>query len=545
MPVWLLAAGALTLVALAIAVWNLILRRRLLSQMGEVARRETQFRTLAENAPDAILRLDAQGTFRFANAACGSLLNLNPSIVMGRPLDQVGLPPDWLSDWKRNIEVVRRSGENLDSELNAEGRTLIGRWLPERDAQGQIQGVLVLWRDVTELRAAAEERQRIEQSLYQAQHWESLGVLAGAVAHDFKNHLAAIIGQAEAALGGGGAAAMEMALQQIRQRAEQAAETCRQLSTYSRSGGELEVMDPAALVADMTALLAASLPQGVDLQIACEPDLPAMEGDEGQIRQMIMSMTLNAASLLHGQQGVVLLRMTRTELPAAMLALREDSRGLAPGTYVLIEVCDNGPGLDEAGVRRLFEPYLAPDESGKGLGLAVARAVAMAHRGFLHASSVPGEGTTVQAFLPASSRSAEAAETPANAEVDHSGKILVIDDDPLVLDATSQMLEKAGWGTVTAPDGVQGLEKYLVHREEVSAVILDLNMPYMNGAETLKNLRASGCDCPVVVASGFSQLLVTPEMRRLGIAAFLEKPYSFDTLTRTMERVLNGARAGE
>lgn len=548
MPWWALCLLAVLLVAAVAVAWNIALRRRVAASTRELGLREAQFRTLAENSPDAILRLTADGTVVFANAASKSLLGLGPTELVGRKLTDLGLGQEWTDDWWRNIEMVLRTGEGLDTEAGAggeAGRVFMGRWLPERGADGKPAGVLVLWRDVTELRAVEEERRRIERNLYEAQHWESLGVLAGAVAHDFKNHLAAILGQAESALASrGNPAAMDAALERIRDRAREAAETCRQLSAYSRPGAEAPmVLDPSALVAEMTALLAASLPRGVDLQIACDADLPLIEAEPGQIRQMLLSMMLNAASLLAGRAGVVLLRLARVDLPAAMLAMREDSRGLPPGPYLVVEVSDNGPGLDEAGLQRLFQPYLAPDESGRGLGLAVARAVAMAHRGFLDASSVAGQGTTVQAFLPASAQVAAVAE-PTEAEVSRGVKVLIIDDDPMVLQSTAMLLEKAGMEAVAAADGVQGMEKFLMHRESISCVILDLNMPYMNGAETLKNLRASGCDCPVIVASGFSRLLITQEMRDLGIAAFLEKPYSFETLARTLERVLAAARDG-
>jgi PAS domain S-box-containing protein len=535
----MLGVGSAIFLAGLATAWNLTLRRKVRLRTQELARSERQFRALTVNSPDAILRLSLEGRVLFANDASAALLGLEPAQVFSKKLYELGLGQEWAENWQRNIEMVIRTGEALDTEMTgSNGRAFSGRWFPEPDETGRALHALVVWRDVTERKGVEEERRRIETQLYDAQRWESLGVLAGSVAHDFNNHLAAILGQAEVGLLDEGAGA-RASLQNIRETARTAADLCRQLSAFSRRGSEaLAVIDVSGLIAEMAALLAATLPRGVDLQIACEAELPPIEADSGQIRQLLVNMMLNAASLLSGRSGVVLLRATEIELQAPMLALREDSKGLAPGPFVLVEVSDNGAGLDEAGLQQLFQPFFAPDATGKGLGLAVARAIAVGHRGFLHASSTLGEGTTVQAFLPATSRPAPVADATAPSPLAGQGKVLLVDDDPMVLNATSRLLEKIGLTPVSASDGVQGMEKFLIHRDEIACVILDLNMPYMNGAETLKNLRASGCNCPVIVASGFSQLLITQEMRALGIAAFLEKPYTFEILARTLERVM-------
>jgi PAS domain S-box-containing protein len=535
----MLGVGFAVILAVLVLAWNLTLHRKVRQRTQELDHSERQLRALTDNSPDAILRLSLDGRILFANKASADLLGLEPDQVLSKKLYELGLGQEWADNWQRNIEMVIRTGEALDTEMTGRnGRIFSGRWFPEPDEAGRAQHALVVWRDVTERKAVEDEHRRIETQLYDAQRWESLGVLASSVAHHFNNHLTAILGHAEAGLLEQGADA-RACLQKILETARIAADLCRQLSAFSGRAAEAPaVIDVSELIAEMAALLAATLPRGVDLQIACDEELPPIEGDPGQIRQLLVNMMLNAASLLVGRSGVVMLRAAAIDLQAPMLALREDSKGLAPGPYVLIEFADNGAGLDEASLQQLFQPFFAPDATGKGLGLAVAKAIAVSHRGFLHASSTPGEGTTVQAFLPATSRPAPAAEAATTSPQVGQGKVLVIDDDPMVLNATSRLLEKIGFTPITAPDGVQGMEKFLIHRDEIVCVILDLNMPYMNGAETLKNLRASGCNCPVIVISGFSQLLITQEMRSLGIAAFLEKPYTLEILARTLERVM-------
>jgi PAS domain S-box-containing protein len=546
-----LPEGVPTLIAIAVMglsllifAWNLTLRRKVRLRTEALAGSESQLRALTENSPDVILRLSQDGRVLFANAAVRELWARGSAEVTGKKIYELGLGQEFADVWQRNIDMVIRTGEALDSEWITQGpqpRVFSGRWFPEPDAHGRALNALAVWRDVTERRAVEDERRRIEGELYEVQKLESLGVLAGSVAHDFNNHLTAILGNVEVALQAGDISTARPALQRAQGAIRQASELCRQMSKFSRKGtSEAVVMDLSSLVAEMTSLLAASLPRGVDLQIACDPQIAAIEADPSQIRQLILNIMINAAASLQGRSGVVLLRATSVELPRESLASIPEASGLVPGTFVLLEISDNGAGLDEAGMQQLFQPFFTPQEDGRGLGLAVARAIVQAHGGFLQASSAPDQGTTVQAYFPASSRApvvvANAAE-PSNT----AGKVLLIDDDAAVLNATSRLLEKIGLTSVTAGDGVQGLEKFLIHRDEVTLVILDLNMPYMNGAETLKNLRESGCNAQVIVASGFSQLLITQEMRALGIAAFLEKPYTFDTLARTVERVLGSA----
>lgn len=486
----MLGTGGVVLVVPASGARNFSPRRQLGICTRELARSESQLRATTFNSPDAILRLSNDGRALFANAALANLRGLQAREVEGQKLHELNRGQEGVESWPRNIEMVLRTGEALDSEMTShKGRTFSERWFPELDENGRNLHALVVWRDETECKGVEEERWRIEGQLHDAPRWEILGVLAGSVALDFNNYLAAILGHAGVGLMESDDSGARTALQNIRKASRQAADSCRQLSAFSQRGGDgTGVLDVSGMVAEMTGLLAATLPRGVDLQIACDADLPPVEADAGQIRQLLLIMMLNASSMLQGRAGVVLLRVSNVELQAPMLALREDTRGLQPGSYIVIEVVDNGPGLDEEALRHLFQPFFAPDATERGLGLVVSRAIAVAHRGFLYASSSPGQGTTVQVFLSATSGPTASPEAQPS-RMGAGGKVLLVDDDAMVLNATSRMLEKIGMTPITASDGVLGMEKFLMHREEVVCVILDLNMPYMNGAETLKNLR--------------------------------------------------------
>lgn len=396
-----------------------------------------------------------------------------------------------------------------------------------------------------------------DSELQELQKLEMLGLIAASMAHNFNNHLTAIVGNVDDVYQEAGSnLRVQAALAEIRQVAQQAGELCRQLVSYSRTGNtEPAPIDLSEVIVDMAGLLVVCLPKTVALQIACEGGVPPIDGNLNQIRQVLMNLMINAGSSMRESSGTVLLRTTLVDFSPEQMAVLPQAALLDAGRYLMLEVTDTGPGMDAERLQQIYEPYLTPDERGSGLGLAVVLAIARAHRGFVQVASTPGQGTTVQVFWPPSAvRQEEPPPAPANAEASSTpapapepaaaGRtILLIDDDAMILNSTSRLLKKMGYVVVTASDGVLGVEKFLIHRGEVACVILDLNMPYMNGAETLKSLRQAGCEVPVVIASGFSRLLITQEMRDLGIAAFMEKPYTSEMLGRTLEKVFNPSEA--
>jgi len=402
----------------------------------------------------------------------------------------------------------------------------------------------------------AESSAGSEAELQELQKLEMLGLIAASLAHNFNNQLTSIVANVDDVYEeSGDSIRVQAALAEIRQSAQQAGELCRQLVSYSRPGtAEPVVIDLSEMIVDTAGLLVVCLPKTAALQIACEPSLPGFEGNLNQIRQILINLMINAGSAMRETSGTVLLRTALVEVTSGHLAQLPQAMLLDPGNYLLVEVSDTGPGMDAESLRGIYQPFLTPDGRGKGLGLAVVQAIARSHGGFVHVMSAPGQGTVVQVYFPPVypknvAEVVEEAPVPAPDEVlpvdrsAKSGTILLIDDDQMILGVSTKLIQKLGYQVVSAADGVLGVEKFLIHRAEITCVILDLNMPYMNGAETLKSLREAGCEVPVVIASGFSRLLITQEMRDLGIAAFLEKPYTSDMLGRTLEKVFNPSEA--
>jgi CheY-like chemotaxis protein len=322
--------------------------------------------------------------------------------------------------------------------------------------------------------------------------------------------------------------------------AQRASELSRQMLAYSGKGGfRAESLGLSDVAREMAGLLRASLAPGVALSIETERDLPGVTADPVQIRQVLLNLLTNASEAIEGSGQVVI----RT---GVLDATREDLAGtyvddnLPAGRYVYCEVADDGLGMDESTRRRLFDPFFTTKFAGRGLGLAAALGIVRAHRGAISVESEPEKGSRFRVLLPADSAAAPAVSPPPRRRPARrgSGHILVVDDEPFVRRTAQRMLERGGYQVTTAENGAEAVELFWEDPKRFSAVLLDLTMPVMGGAETLSRLRAIAGDVPVILCSGYSEEQVREQFGRPGHAAVVEKPFAADTLLAAVESVL-------
>jgi PAS domain S-box-containing protein len=368
----------------------------------------------------------------------------------------------------------------------------------------------------------------LEQRMVDAQRAESLGVLAGGLAHDFNNLLVAILGNADLGLrdtlpGAPGRAALE----NIRHASLRAAELTDQLLAYAGRGGVSSTRVPARpLVDELLRITAPTLPPNVTIDVEIAADL-AMRGDAAQIRQVFLNLIANARDALGAEGGSI-------AISARLVAHRGDvdRDDVIPvgttGTYLLVEVADTGPGIDRETRRRIFEPFFTTKQSGHGLGLAAVLGIVRAHGGGLRLITSPGEGASFQVMWPAATTPvAMPAVAPAAART-----VLVIDDEDLVRDVVARMIEDLGYAAVTAADGVTGIE--LAQQREVDAVLVDMTMPRMNGADVVAALRAKRPELPIVLCTGYDRDRKGP----VEATAYLPKPFRIELLEATLAKIL-------
>jgi signal transduction histidine kinase/CheY-like chemotaxis protein len=396
------------------------------------------------------------------------------------------------------------------------------------------------------LKRAEEERRKLERQVQQAQKLESLGVLAGGIAHDFNNLLTGILGNTEMALQDAPPASpVRENLTGIESAARRAADLASQMLAYSGKGAFLiEPLDLTVMIEDMSHLLRAAVPPGVALRSRLARDLPTVEADVSQIRQVVISLFSNAVEALAEQGGAVTIASGVLECDREYLAGTDLDEGLRPGPYAFFEITDNGSGMSPETRARVFDPFFSTKFTGRGLGLAAALGIVRGHHGAIKVSSELGKGTAVKVLLPVSgnpARPADAIKNPARAQSPApGGTVLLVDDEETVRTVGKHMLEYLGYSVLTANDGVEAVAVFREHAAEIACVVLDLTMPNMDGRETFGELHRLRDDLPIVMSSGYNEMEVTERFAGKGVAGFIQKPYRSSELAA----VLRGALAG-
>ncbi len=378
---------------------------------------------------------------------------------------------------------------------------------------------------------AEEERRKLEQQIQETQKLESLGLLAGGIAHDFNNMLMGVLGNASLALTElpEGSEARE-SVERIETAALRAAELAKQMLAYSGKGRFIiQPLDLSALVEEMRRLLASSISKKATLSCDLAKDLPSVEGDATQLRQIIMNLMTNASEALEDEPGVITIRTGVLEAPSGYEARSYVHHSLPQGRCAFVEVSDTGCGMDEETQRRLFDPFFTTKVGGRGLGMAAVLGIVRGHQGALSVYSEPGKGTRIKVVFPCVEEAAAAASTVAAPEADAgwrgSGAILVVDDEASVRQVARLSLERRGFAVLEACDGVEGVSLFAERQAEIAAVILDMTMPRMGGEEAFERIRSLRADVPVLLSSGFNEQDAVGRAVGLGLAGFIQKPY--------------------
>ncbi|MDJ0973437.1 MAG: response regulator [Planctomycetota bacterium] len=397
--------------------------------------------------------------------------------------------------------------------------------------------------DVTERTRAAEQRLDLERQIQHAQKLESLGVLAGGIAHDFNNILVSILGHADLAF-------EEMSLtapgrrhlMEIVKGSRRAADLATQMLAYSGKGRfELRTIDLNEFVEEMAHLLTVSTSKKSVVQYEFADALPAIEGDVTQVRQVIMNLITNASEALGADSGIISIRTGVTRLDPTKTSELQVAEGDPEGTYVHLEVVDTGCGMDEATLRRLFDPFYSTKFTGRGLGMAVVQGIVRGHNGAIRVRSRPGEGTEVRVMFPAVEGAAEplAREPKTDAATWRaSGTVLLVDDEESILFLAREMLEATGFDVVTAANGREALQIFKAQPEAFELVLLDLTMPEMDGEECFRELRKIRADVRVVMSSGYSEQEITRRFTGTGLRGFMQKPYRLTALRAKLREAL-------
>jgi FixJ family two-component response regulator len=303
------------------------------------------------------------------------------------------------------------------------------------------------------------------------------------------------------------------------------------------------------LLAENKGLFEAIVPKRVQLTFDLGDGLPAVEGDIGQIQQVLMNLIMNASEAIGAKNGHVRVQSSRCLISGQSNPGPEytSSGALAPGLYVSVIVQDDGSGMDQKTRDRIFDPFFSTKGSGRGLGLPATLGIIHQHKGSLRVTSQPGKGTTFQVLLPPAASEAPGEAAPANEALlaPMQGTVLVIDDEAVIRDAFAETLRTVGLHVLTAENGRQGLALFRAHRAAISLVVLDIQMPVMGGGETLQEMLALDPDVAVLLTSGYSDCNLPGSVLLKPSIVFLQKPYPIETFLRTVKQQLNARRGPE
>ncbi len=501
---------------------------------------EKRFRALIENSSDAISLIDGEGKVLFSSHATSPILGYELKERIGRDIFELVHPDDrgvTLAGFTRllgsprgktSVQIRYRHKQGHWRWLEALGNNLL--------EEPGVRAIVVNYRDIT-------ERKQLEEQLFQAQKMEAVGRLAGGVAHDFNNLLTAIIGYSEIVIDKlPGASPLRRNVVEIKRAAERAASLTRQLLAFSR----MQVMSPQVLdlnsvMAELTRMLRRLIGEDIDLITVPGESLGRVKADPTQIEQVIMNLALNARDAMpHG--GKLIIETSNATLDAEVGG---GQMKVEPGAYILLSVKDTGCGMDKETRARVFEPFFTTKEKGKGtgLGLATVYGIVKQSGGYIWVESEKDQGATFKIYLPVvkeqAIRAAEAEAPPANMEGDET--ILLVEDESSVRLLVQTVLEAKGYHVIDARSGDDALKLCENYKGRLDMVLTDMVLPEINGRELAQRLTAIRPHTKVLFMSGYSGAALGGESILELNAAFIQKPFTTDSLARKVREVLDSA----
>lgn len=383
------------------------------------------------------------------------------------------------------------------------------------------------------------QRKQAEEQLRQAHKMEAIGGLAGGIAHDFNNMLAVIAGNAELALDDIKERGPRENVNQILDAAKRSRDLVRQILTFGRkSQGEQRPVKLGGLVEETAKLLRGTLPSTIKIQTYIEIDSDIVLADPSQIQQVLMNLSTNAAHAMREHGGALTISLSNVTFGEQD---RMPDADMEPGRYVELSVRDTGSGMSKKIRHRIFDPFFTTKQPGEGtgMGLSVVFGIVKGHRGAITVKSEVGKGSIFNIFFPESPEPVE--EERPQGENFSIGKetILLVDDEPSVLEAVSQMLRRLGYGVATAGSGPEGWKKFAENPDAFDLVITDHVMPEIAGMRLAERMLAMRADLPIILFTGYSETASPEKARTAGIRGFLTKPIMKEQLAEMVRRVLD------
>ncbi len=517
-------------------------RRQDAASMLEIS--EKRYRELFESLIDVSFRVGPDGRFMILSPSARKVLGYGPEELVGKGVDGYLRYSDNMREIQARLvangrienedaEFVRKDGSIAALSINArrvEDRTGTTLWY---------EGVL---RDVTQAKRAAEETKRLEEALRQGQKMQAIGQLAGGVAHDFNNMLSGIIGFTEVAqsqLEPGHPAGSS--LEQVLSAGERAKRLVERILTFSRgASGELMPMRIRGVVEEALKLLRMSAPASIDIEVELADESGSVLAEATQLHEAVMNIATNGLHAMKDRGGS--LRVALREI-----SIDEPMRGrigvIRPGRYVTLEFKDSGKGMDAETMDKAFEPFFTtkPHGEGTGMGLAVVYGIMQGHGGDIALESEPGIGTAVTLYFPQRADEVEEEEKDSAPVPVGNERILLVDDEQMIVDFTARNLISFGYSVTAVSDPLRALEILEGDPAGYALLITDQTMPRMTGLELAKEALSLNPSLPVILCTGYTSALAESEALAARIRKVCMKPVKKREMAITIRRVLDGS----
>jgi PAS domain S-box-containing protein len=508
---------------------------------------EEKYRNILESIEEGYYEVDLAGNLTFFNDPVCKMLGYSRDELMGMNNRQY-------TDEKNSKELYRVYSEVYRTEKSVKGFewSVFGKDGTERfgeasvslmkDVDGRPVGFRGIVRDVTNRKLAEQENQKLWAQLQQAQKMEAIGTLAGGIAHDFNNILTVILGCTELSL-------LDVPednpiykhLAQVRQAGLRATDLVKQILAFSRQAEqERKIIQPGIIVKEALKMLRASLPSTIQIQQYIGKEQGLVMADPTQIHQILMNLCTNAAQAMREEGGILKVSLTNLQVGNEEA---EQYSGLSPGPYVHLTVSDTGQGMTPEVRERIFDPYFTTKAIGEGtgLGLAVVYGIIKSYKGSVKVHSEPGKGSRFEVFLPRM----DYAETGAKTEEPElvpggNEKVLLVDDEEALVYTVRKQLESLGYQVTARTSSQQALEAFRAGPGEFDVLITDMTMPHLTGMELSKQIKQIRSDIPILLCTGFSEMIDEEKAKKLGIQAFLIKPIARREMAETLRKVLDG-----
>jgi len=508
------------------------------SDITERKRGEDRIREQAElldHAPDAILVRDLDHNILFWNKGAETMYGWSASEAIGSnarellfkepsaPFEEARLVVIERGAWSGELHQIRRDGAEIIVE---------SRWKLVRDDQGSPSSILIINSDVT-------ERKRLEAQFLRAQRMESIGTLAGGIAHDLNNVLSPILMAIDMLQLKATDEASKKWLEVLRTNAERGGNMVHQVLSFARGvEGERVPLQPKHLIKEIVKILRETLPKSIEITHNLPDDLWIISADATQMHQVLMNLCVNARDAMP-DGGLISIKAENTLVDENYARMHIEAK---PGRFVMVTVSDTGPGMSLEIQSRIFEPFFTTKEmtKGTGLGLSTAVTIVKSHGGFINVYSEIHKGSQFALYLPALDRpgTVEAGESQTDLPLGNGELILVVDDEEPIREITRGTLEAFGYTVLTASDGTEALALYADKKNDIAVVLTDMVMPFMDGPATIRALQRMNSEVKIIAASGLSAGHKAGESSLDGVKIFLSKPYTAEKLLKALAEVL-------